>query len=297
MNARGAASAEVRQVRHLKDALGSGVTVESRGRMRVVAAPTVPTDRVAAALIAVERVLANVDAWAESIAGGLALRRPNLTIGLFPDRLSYDEYLKIEGLSGLSGSWGATHPVRGLSVAVAADEPTMSVDNRVVIAHECIHLWALRSGLCPAVHAWPRWLHEGLALLWDHTAIENGTQTAFRKSAAINSDVVPPVNPLRLADWMRMARGFDCEAFLRKDMSVNRRSHAEDYAAGWALTYALANMHGGSPLCELWQDLTLRNLHPSDGQPIELHVLRWAKARFGPEWDRMTAAVRDIGLS
>lgn len=269
------------QVRHLTDVLGY-CRVVRKDRLTIMApAGCQDPEKVADA---VDQVLGLMERKIATMAHGLRLTRPPLTVGLFPDRSSYESYVHSERLRGLTGSWGATHPVRRLCVALSDANDRSGIDLRVVAAHECVHLWMLGSGFCPAWHCWPRWLHEGLALTWDHLAALNDGQSGFTEMAP---------NPTRLADWRRINAVFDWDHFLRRDLNTNRRNHAEDYAASWALSYALVTREGGRCLIELVLELRLASMRPFDGEPAERVALAWLRKRFGSGWPRWLASLKE----
>lgn len=274
------------RVRHLISAIGASAAVRSFGPLSIVRPAAVDAMVEDALGQAIPRCLQAAAAWTGSRKIALPRPSPNLAIGLFGERESYEDYLNREGLSGLTGSLGMTHPVRGLS-AVLVSEAETSV-TQLAAAHESIHLWALRTGLCPAWHAWPRWLHEGLAQLWDHlsAATDHPRENAPGRIAP---------NRQRQQDWKRIAASTDIERFLRQDMIADRRRHGADYATSWALAFGLVHWCQGDLLAELLSDLQVRDLQPYDGGTPESHCLDWLKSRLGAEWRVFTATLADLG--
>jgi hypothetical protein len=280
------------RVGHLVEAIGRSAVVESSGRTTLVVGSGLDETLTVAMGEAIERTLAALARWVDSQAVALKVRGPRLEVGLFTDRESYEDYLVREGLSGLTGSLGMTHPVRCVSAVLASGS---GEDLRVVAAHESIHLWVLRTGLCPAWHSWPRWLHEGFAQLWDHRATEHVVQQAHGITTAEPGRSRIEPNRLRQRDWCRIAASTDLERFLRRDMIADRRRHSADYATSWAVTYAMAHWGEGSILAELLHQLQVQDMQPYDGATPESHCLAWLQRRLGGDWVSFSRAVADLG--
>ncbi len=280
------------RVRHLIEAIGRSAVVMSCGGSKLVVASGIDDAVTHAVGEAIDRTLAGPGRWIDSQAIALSTRGPRLEVGLFSDRASYEDYLVREGLGGLTGSLGMTHPVRCVSAVMAAG--STAADVRIVAGHESIHLWVLRSGLCPAWHVWPRWLHEGFAQLWDHAATEIVVQKEHGTTVATGSPRIEP-NRTRQKDWSRIAASTDLERFLRRDMIADGRRHSADYATSWAVTHAMTQWGPGTLLAELIHQLQLQDIQPYDGSSPEGLTLAWLKQRLGPDWDRFTRAVADLG--
>lgn len=271
------------RVAHLFEAFDGSCRVERSGRTTFVVANEVNSAAVRSSMEAVARTIREVEVWLAVSQTQVRNPRPSLTIGLFADLEAYDRYLASESLRGLSGSLGMTHPVRALCCAVAGESPS-GVDPRTVIGHESVHLWTLRSGLCPAWHAWPRWLHEGFAQLWDHRAAAEGATAPSNSPVSVSSKYRIEPNRDRQRDWRRIANSTDLERFLRTDMIRDHRRHGDDYATCWAITFALATWGEGTLMAELINHLMVQDLQPFSGVPAEQATLGWLKSRVGTNW-------------
>jgi len=280
------------RVRHLIEAIGRSVVVEPSARITLVVGSGIDEALTLAVGKAIDRTVAALARWVDSQAIALKVQAPRLKVGIFTDRESYEDYLAREGLSGLSGSLGMTHPVRCVSAVTASGA---GEDLRVVAAHESIHLWVLRSGLCPAWHSWPRWLHEGFAQLWDHGATEPVEKTELGTSHAATETVRIEPNRLRQRDWCRIAASTELERFLRRDMIADRRRHSADYATSWAMTYAMAHWGEGTLLAELLHQLQVQDIQPYDGATPESQSLAWLERRLGGDWKGFLRDVADLG--
>jgi len=160
-----------------------------------------------------------------------------------------------------------------------------------------VHLWTLRSGLCPAWQAWPRWLHEGFALLWDHLATGEEVTPMPPASETNRAGIRIAPNRERQRDWRRIAAATDVERFLRADMIKDHRRHGDDYATCWAVTFALATWGHGEWLTELMHHLSVLDLQPASGISAEQESLGWLKARIGGRWAKFTGHVASSGKS
>lgn len=285
-----------KRVAHLIEVFEGSGRVERSGRTTFVVARDVDSASVRLAVEAADRSIEAVERWAALCHAPVRNLRPGLTIGLFAGREAYDRYLLTEGLMGLSGSLGMTHPVRSVSCAIVG-EISPGTDARTVVAHESVHLWTLRSGLCPAWHAWPRWLHEGFALTWDHLATSEEVTT---NSTSLDSDLskfrIEP-NRVRQRDWRRIAASTDLEKFLRADMIKDHRRHGDDYATCWAVTFALATWGDGHRLAELMNHLFVQDLQPFSNDTAEKGSLGWMKTRFGRKWEEFAGYVASSARS
>lgn len=284
------------RVAHLIEALTGSSRLESSGRTTYVVAGGVESAAVRSAMEAVDRTISAVERWVAFCRSPVRNPLPSLTIGLFSSLDAYDRYLVAEGMRGLSGSLGMTHPVRTVSCAVVGESPP-GVDARTVIAHESVHLWTLRSGLCPAWHAWPRWLHEGFAQLWDHLATSEDVTAILPPPESDRSKFRIEPNRDRQQDWRRIANSTDLEKFLRADMIRDHRRHGDDYATSWAVTFALANWRDGELLAELMNHLFVQDLQPFSGSLAEKESLGWLKTRIGGKWAEFAGYVASSGRS
>ncbi|MBI1323982.1 DUF1570 domain-containing protein [bacterium] len=282
------------RVAHLIEAFGGSGRVERAGRTTFVVANEVDSAAVRSAMVAVGRTIREIESWAAVSQAQVRNPGPSLTIGLFADLDAYDRYLVSESLRGLSGSLGMTHPVRSVCCAVVGESPH-GVDARTIIAHESVHLWTLRSGLCPAWQAWPRWLHEGFAQLWDHLATAAGDPATATSQAPGSSGFRIEPNRDRQRDWRRIANSTDVERFLRTDMIRDHRRHGDDYATCWAITFALATWGEGALLPELVNHLVVQDLQPFSGVPAEKETLGWLKTRVGGKWAEFADCVASAG--
>ena len=118
------------RLRHLISAIGPSAAARSFGPLSIVRPPTVDAIVEEALGEAIPRCLQAVASWAGSRKIALPRPRPNLAIGLFSDREAYEGYLDREGLSGLTGSLGMTHPVRGVSAVLAGSSTASSSPER-----------------------------------------------------------------------------------------------------------------------------------------------------------------------
>lgn len=282
-------------VAHLIRAIGSSAIVEKSDQLTLVVGNGVNPAQVRSAIAAVAHTISSLERWIESKRIALIRPRPGLAIGWFGDRNAYATYLDKEGLQGLSGSLGLTHPVRAVSCVSFGNDS--AVDTRIVIAHEAVHLWTLRTGLCPAWHAWPRWLHEGFAQAWDHLAISSepiATENQkgdpkVRKSFTINEE--------RQNDWRAIAAKTDPGQFLKRDMIFDRRNHRDDYATSWAIVHAMETWAEGELLSELIHYLRVRDLHPFDASSAESISLAWLREKLGERWYEFAQHVASTGRS
>jgi hypothetical protein len=272
------------RIAHLQRFFGMGATVAASGPLRLI----YPASAIDAAeeerlLHAMARVHDGLLDWCHQIH--LHPPRPDseLIIGLASDRLQYELYLKQEALEGLKGSLGLTHPVRLSSVAQVDRKELKSFELAVVAAHEMIHQFTVVSGLCPGWDAWPRWLHEGFAMLGDHTATSRVGANPFSQSY-LDPTGFGAINPERNAAWKKIAAGFEMKSFLKRDLLKNPLSHVSDYAACWAITHALAHWQNGEILTDLIEFLNIQQMQPESDLSIEIITAEWLLKQFGDQW-------------
>lgn len=287
-----------RAVEHLKKTLGNRVITSPSELSCVVSAPEVPRILAEQAVETVEAILQDLIRWLKKLDIPLRSHSEFITVGLFDKKNDYEAYLKQEGLEGLSGSLGATHPVRLISVALCNPLELKTTSPHVVIAHESIHLFALKSGLCPGWDAWPRWLHEGLAMLGDHAAEKrlktqaNHSQNAARSNSSF--DLFATRNDDRADVWKKSALKLDIPLFLRRDLTKNPISNDEDYAASWAITAALSNWQNGVVLQSLIQQLANGFMQYDATQTIEATTADWLKSEIGEKWPEFIKFARSV---
>lgn len=272
---------------HLQSVLGPAAQVLSGDGLCVVAAaglePGLATDALATLDTTRTRFL--------SLLGSVRVQLPKphfqAEVGLFSKKTNYEAYLKREGLGGLTGSLGATHPVRLMCVVLADAAALGPVSAQVVIAHEFLHLVTLKSGLCPSWEAWPRWLHEGLAMQVDHLA---GRPTAELK---LTTKTTPP-NTDRAQAWARMADRLDLREFLKRDLTRNPSSHQDDYAASWAITAALLRWQEGRLFSALLDTLALFEMQYEPDQSLESLSADWLVSELGDSWPEFVKLVKTV---
>lgn len=216
-----------------------------------------------------------------------------VSVGLFSSRSDYEAYLKKENLGGLGGSLGATHPVRLSAVILTNIAELKSVNPAVVAAHEFVHLYTLKSGLCPGWDAWPRWLHEGLAMQVDHLAGQNDDKAEKEHSSQSGPKAnFISLNPERVSSWRKISGRMDIAAFLKRDLTRNLISNDEDYAACWAVTHGLLKWKNGTILSGLINQLAILEMQFTDEQPIEIQSAAWLIEEMGSDWPLFLAMTK-----
>ena len=186
-------------------------------------------------------------------------------------------------MEGLKGSLGMTHPVRLTSLAQADRKELKSFELAVVASHEMIHQFTVVSGLCPGWDAWPRWLHEGFAMLGDHTATSRVGTNPLSQSF-LDSTGFGAVNPERNVTWKKISSGFEMKSFLKRDLLKNPLSHTSDYAACWAITQGLAHWQNGEILTDLIEFLNIQEMQPEPDLTIEIITAEWLLKKVGKDW-------------
>jgi len=272
---------------HLQSVLGPAAQVLSGDGQCVVAAAGLEPGLASAALA----TMAATRSRFLSLLDSVHIKRPKMQfqadLGLFSKKNDYEDYLNREGLGGLTGSLGATHPVRLMCVVLADAAALGPVSAQVVIAHEFLHLVTLKSGLCPSWEAWPRWLHEGLAMQVDHLAGRPSADTTLSIKARIN-------NPDRAQAWARIADRLDLREFLKRDLTRNPGSHQDDYAASWAITAALMRWQEGRLFSALLDTLALFEMQYEPEQSLESLSADWIVAELGDSWPEFVKSVKTV---
>lgn len=281
--------------KHLTTAIGPGSRLFSANTVEVIAADDVDPTLVSAVLHGIESAQEQI----QSLLKYLQLAAPHSTIpvvfGLLTSRNAYESYLKNENLGGLAGSLGATHPVRLSAVILANPTELKSVDPSVVAAHEFVHLYTLKSGLCPGWDAWPRWLHEGLAMQIDHLAGGNEFLTGKRDtSQSQRATHFISLNRDRASSWRKIAGRIDISAFLKRDLTRNLSSNDEDYATCWAVTHALLKWKNGTILTGLINQLAILEMQFSTDQSVELQTAAWLNEELGANWPAFVTMLRSF---
>ena len=275
---------------HLQAALGPGAMVLSGEMHCLVAAAGLEPGLATAALATLEATRGRF----LSLLNAVRIKPPKMQfqaeLGLFSKKTDYEAYLKREGLGGLTGSLGATHPVRLISIVLADSAALGQVSSQVVIAHEFLHLLTLKTRLCPSWEAWPRWLHEGLAMQLDFLAALNDTGRIGPKP----SNAIALNNPDRAKAWARMANGLEIQEFLKRDLMRNRGSHEDDYAASWAITAALLRWQEGRLFAAFLDMLSLMEMQYEPEQSLESHSADWLVNELGPAWPDFVKSVKSI---
>ena len=290
---------ELRAIEHLKRTLGNRLLTSPSEFSCIIAAPEVPRILVEQALETVEAVLQDFVVWLKKLNIPHRSGSECIAVGLFDKKTDYEAYLKQEGLEGLTGSLGATHPVRLISLVLCDPMELNATSPYEVIAHESIHLFALKSGLCPGWDAWPRWLHEGLAMLGDHSADKRLKMRSNRSKNATRSDLSTSLfattNHERARDWKKVAMSLDIQAFLRRDLTKNPLSNDDDYAASWAITATLSAWQNGSILNSLIQELSNRFMQYDSTNTIEVTAADWLKSEIGEKWPEFIKLAKSLG--
>lgn len=289
-------------VEHLKRTLGNTVITAPSELLCVVAAAEVPRIIAEQAVETVEALLQDFIGWLKKLDIPVRSHSELITVGLFHKKTDYDAYLKQEGLEGLTGSLGATHPVRLISLILCDPMELKTTSPYEVIAHESIHLFSLKSGLCPGWDAWPRWLHEGLAMLGDHSAEKRLKRPSnlSKKNAPrpdSSSQLFATRNEDRARDWKKSASHLDISLFLRRDLTKNPLSNNDDYAASWAITSALSKWQNGSILQLLIEELANRFMQYESTQTIEVTAADWLKVEMGDKWPDFMKSARGLAES
>lgn len=281
--------------KHLTSAIGPGSRHFSVNNVEVIAAADVDPALVSSVIHGIESAQAQMESLLNYIQVIPQRSAFPVSVGLFSSRSDYEAYLKKENLGGLGGSLGATHPVRLSAVILANPGELKSINPSVVAAHEFVHLYTLKSGLCPGWDAWPRWLHEGLAMQVDHLAGRIAVATENRNSSQSDHTInFISLNPDRAADWRKIAGRIDLSVFLKRDLTRNHNSNNEDYAACWAMTHALLNWKNGSTLTGLINQLAILEMQFSTEQSVELQSAAWLKEELGEDWPAFAAITRSI---
>ncbi|MCY2935608.1 MAG: DUF1570 domain-containing protein [Planctomycetota bacterium] len=289
---------ELRSLDHLKNQIGAGGNTINTQNTCVVAASGLSLRIAEDALQTIESIAQKLRDWLEKLDIPTPPKPPFLAVGLFSNKKPYEAYLTKEGLGGLSGSFGVTHPVRWVSLILCDPGELKEINPQVVIAHESIHLITLKSRLCPAWDAWPRWLHEGLALLGDHTADKsppNPTQKGpMAKNPAPLANRFGSTNQDRAKAWKTTSPILELNAFLRRDLIKNPLPNHQDYAACWAITAALAEWQNGRLLQSLIHELNNLHIQFEPPQSIEVFTADWLKSEIGDQWLDFTKSVRAL---
>lgn len=156
----------------------------------------------------------------------------------FDDHDAYAAFLRAEGAAPFLDTTGYFHPTRRVVVTFDLERtpPTSPARRRLAgldlaavalgtATHETVHQLILATGICPEMEAFPRWLHEGLAMQFE--AAPGGVWSGFHA-----------VQPIRLADW-RAATGRHSLRALIRDEGLDRGYQRVRYAEAWALVYYL----------------------------------------------------------
>lgn len=267
---------------HLRQSIDSTVCLEPVNGVMICSSGS-PDDRSNAARYS--EILAKLRSeffqWANALQLNIPKPQECLVLGLCSDQNVYEKYLQSEGMDALTGSLGTTHPVRLVSVVLTDRKALRNNHAETIAAHETLHQFCLISELCPAWEAWPRWLHEGIALLGDHSVMPANLKP-HRARPKANSPF-GSVNQSRLDDWKRIANGFDLKTFMQQDMLKNSHDHQADYAASWALTYGLAVWKNGVELNALLNFLEIQALQPVPENSIEMRSAEWLTHHLGDQ--------------
>lgn len=280
---------------HLHQFLGDGSRIVNIDNLWAAYQPSqITVDQVLRILNRVNWVRLDFIEWCRKKNIFLQHPDPIIILGLVSKEEEYNRYLKLERLEGLKGSLGLTHPVRLVSVLLTDLTALKSFDVAVVAAHEMIHQMTIISGLCPGWHAWPRWLHEGMAMMGDHTAAWNTSKSPTSQSIT-EGPGFGSLNARRSKVWQKNAMGFEMKSFIRRDLLANPLSHSDDYAACWALTYGLAHWKKGRVLTELIDFLKLQELQPESQSTIETVTAEWLIQSLGDDWHDFIMSLQKIG--
>lgn len=156
---------------------------------------------------------------------------------------SYARYLRDEGADAFQGTTGFAHPARPWLVLFDLnrldESPEMvgqlrGLDRRAVAvgtaAHEMVHLLVRASGLGPSPSAFPRWLHEGIAMQY-----EPAPGGVWIGPGSAESP--------RLDDWFRRAESSHVLLPLVRDDGLAGGYNSARYAEAWALVHFLLAEH------------------------------------------------------
>lgn len=279
-----------RSLSHLRQAIqADSVTQSDDGSVVIASAPA--ARRASPESICNEMVTLRQELlkWADDLQIRISNPISTLVLGLCDDRRIYENYLKAESMDALTGSLGATHPVRLVSVVLTDPAALRQTTPATIAAHEAIHQLCLITKLCPGWDAWPRWLHEGVAMLGDHTPA---------RSSKVARGTFASLNKERLKDWRNIAERFDLKAFMQRDLLRDKFNHQADYAACWALTHGLSTWQKGEELAAFLNYLELQTFQPEHEpwSPIEIRSSAWLTSQFGSRWESFANHVKSLDL-
>lgn len=196
---------------------------------------------------------------------------------------SYARLLADQGADAFQGTTGFAHPSRPWVVLFDLDRleesPEMAarlrgLDRRAVAvgtaAHELVHLLVRESGLEPVSEAFPRWLHEGLAMQY-----EPAPGGVWLGPASSES--------LRLDDWFRQPEAAHRLVPLIRDDGLTQGYQSTRYAEAWVLVHFLLREHPAQFVAFL--DL-LRVPRMEVGADPN-HYEAAFRSAFGPDLDRL----------
>lgn len=296
-NAAGAFAHRPKQAfEHLEQFLGSNGTEDHGTRIVIYSSPASDTNSfiptIENALITTRQAIYE---WSARMDLYLADPMPVLIMGLISEKSRFDEYLKREEMDALVGGLGITHPVRLISL-VLTDRRALGLNRPAEIAtHEAIHQYVLTSGLCPHWDAWPRWLHEGFAMMGEHlshTLISKDFQATVTENTT--KAIFGSVNTPRYEDWRKIRDGFDLQSFMNRNMLKDRYGNSADYAASWALTHALNQWKKGLLFAEFLNFLQIQHRQPESNNSVESLSSRWIQERLGADWPQFVSHVKSI---
>lgn len=217
---------------------------------------------------------------------------------VFPDEYSFAEYCAGDGMRYVSGLKGYYNPQtnrialfdndRALSLrpvtlpddahAVALADPddappnvaAIEADLRDTLVHEATHQLAFNTGLHPRLGENPRWLVEGMAMIFERDV---GSSTAGRfgsEAARINSE--------RYEWFMQRARTrlISVEELVTADRAFGTAT-LDAYSEAWALVFYLSERRSAD-FAEYLQ--TIRNRDPMSKYPPEARLADFQKS-FG----------------
>lgn len=279
-------------VAHLRRFLGADVSLAVDGPATLIfQANSYQDAEISILLKSMTRIRSEMIEWC--FANAIQMQTPDasVVIGLIPTKKNYEKYLETEMLSGLRGSLGLTHPVRLSSVVLTDKTELKSFEPVVIATHEMIHQMTLVSGLCPGWDSWPRWLHEGIAMLGDHSASNDAGKNP-RSQSFLEVPGFGTVNNGRAQAWKKIAGGFEMKSFLRRDLLKNPLSHSADYAACWALTDGLARWKNGVILADLIAFLAIQEMQPEPATSIEIVAADWLINHLSIEWPEFMKSIQ-----
>ncbi|MFM7129216.1 MAG: DUF1570 domain-containing protein [bacterium] len=280
-------------VAHLHHFLGAGVSVADDGPLTLIyQANSICDTEIYAMLRRIARIKSEMIDWCNEKS--IRLQRPDsrIVIGLIATKSDYEKYLETENLSGLKGSLGLTHPVRLASIVLTDKSELKSFEPVVIATHEMIHQMTIASGICPGWDTWPRWLHEGMAMLGDHAASKD-VGTNPKSQSFLELPGFGSVNTERAKAWRKIASGFEMKSFLRRDLLKNPLSHSADYAACWALTDGLARWKKGELLADLIAFLAIQEMQPEPAATVEIVAADWLVNQLGGQWPEFSKSIQE----